>query len=82
MFKRIFDLKPFRSYADIVEALHACGFTPRVLDTLPESVLTPLQDAISMCQPNPPPSWSKDLLQLVNRGDINMALQLRRPPTV
>jgi len=55
--------------------MHDCGFTPQILETLPEAVCIPLQDVIFMCQPNPPSSWSKSLLTLVNRADVGGALR-------
>ncbi|KAH8886958.1 hypothetical protein GQ53DRAFT_796478 [Thozetella sp. PMI_491] len=71
MFVRLFSiLQPAYGYAGLVVAMHESGFTPKILETLPEAILAPLQDAISMSQPQPPSSWSKALLQLVNRPDI------------
>lgn len=73
MFKRLFKIiKPKSTAVEMVEAMRDCGFTRSVLETLPEAVLVPLQDAICLCQPRPPFSWSKDLLDLVNRGDISL----------
>ena len=60
---------------EVVVAMHECGFTPQVLETLPEAVLTPLQDFISLCQPNPPSSWSDAVLALVGRTDMCDVLQ-------
>ncbi|KAK4195518.1 hypothetical protein QBC40DRAFT_19851 [Triangularia verruculosa] len=62
----------------MVTAMYESGFTPQILETLPEAVLTPLQDIIFMCQPNPPPSWSKELLSLVSRTDISTVLRAER----
>ena len=77
MFGKLFNsLKSVRNHVEMVVAMHECGFTPQVLETLPEAILTPLQDVIFMCQPSPPPSWPKDLLKLVNRTDIGDVLQL------
>jgi anaphase-promoting complex subunit 1 len=76
MFRRLFRLlRPTSTYVEMVEAMHACGFTAGVLDSLPEAVLIPFQDAISKCQAHPPLSWSPDLLDLVNRSDVSMALK-------
>ncbi|CCF44508.1 PC_repeat-containing protein [Colletotrichum higginsianum] len=75
MFKRFFEkLTPKGSPASMVEAMHSAGISSRVLETLPEAVLTPLKDSISRCQARPPASWPKDLLELVNRGDMSMIL--------
>lgn len=76
MFEKLFRLLPsVNNHVEMVVAMHDCGFTPQILETLPEAVLTPLQDVIYMCQPNPPPSWPKSLLSLVNRTDIGGVLQ-------
>ncbi|KAM7190155.1 hypothetical protein V8F33_009632 [Rhypophila sp. PSN 637] len=76
MFKKLFgQLKSTRNHVEIVVAMHNCGFTPQMLETLPEAVMTPLQDLIFLCQNNPPPSWPKSLLSLVNRTDICGILQ-------
>ncbi|KXH41341.1 hypothetical protein CSAL01_02821 [Colletotrichum salicis] len=75
MFKRLFEkLTPKSSAANMVEAMHSAGISSRVLETLPEAVLAPLKDSIARCQARPPASWPKDLLKLVNRGDISMVL--------
>lgn len=60
---------------EVVVAMYEARFTSQILETLPEAVLTPLQDIIFMCQPNPPPSWSKELLSLVSRTDISTVLR-------
>lgn len=76
MFRRFFDLLKASTHRfEVVEAMHKCGFTPQVLETLPEAILTTLQDVISICQPNPPPSWPKDLLRLINRTDMTAVLR-------
>jgi anaphase-promoting complex subunit 1 len=75
IFKRFFKaLKRDASAVEMVEAMHECGMTPQFLETLPEAVLVPLQDAMSLCQPHPPSSWSDDLLELVKRSDISLVL--------
>jgi anaphase-promoting complex subunit 1 len=76
MFEKLFArLGVMTHRSEAVVAMHECGFSPQVLETLPEAVLTPLQDMISICQPNPPPSWSKELLALVSRTDMSGVLQ-------
>jgi anaphase-promoting complex subunit 1 len=62
------------SSADFVEALSSAGIDNFMLGTLPEAVLAPLQEAIVQCQAEPPTTWSKDLLAIVGRGDVNMLL--------
>ncbi|KAH6966330.1 hypothetical protein EDB82DRAFT_579922 [Fusarium venenatum] len=83
MFKQFFRLlKPTTSAIQMVEAMRDTGITNLVLDNLPEAVLVPLRDAISLCQPHPPTSWSKDLLELVDRRDISLILTPgKRPKT-
>ncbi|KAG9251035.1 negative regulator of mitosis [Emericellopsis atlantica] len=84
VFKRFFkSLKRNPSAVDMVEAMDECGMIPSFLDTLPEAVLVPLQDAISQCQPHPPSTWSSSLLHLVKRKDIARILtpdEHKRPP--
>lgn len=76
MFEKLFArLASSVSRFEAVVAMHECGFTPQVLETLPEAVVTPLQDIISICQPNPPLSWSKALLELVSRTDMTAVLR-------
>ncbi|KAK5657541.1 hypothetical protein OQA88_3114 [Cercophora sp. LCS_1] len=79
MFDKLFGLLgSISNHVEMVVAMHSCGFTPQVLETLPEAVLTPLQDVIFMCQSNPPSTWPKTLLSLVNRTDIDGLLQPAR----
>lgn len=81
MFKEFFRLlKPTTSAVQMVEAMRDAGITNFVLDSLPEAVLVPLRDAISLCQPHPPTSWSKDLLELVDRRDISLILTPGKRP--
>ena len=62
------------SSAQFVEALSSAGMDVRLLESLPEAVLAPLQEAIVQCQTEPPTTWSKDLLAMVGREDVNMLL--------
>ncbi|KAI5467092.1 putative 20S cyclosome subunit [Mariannaea sp. PMI_226] len=81
MFKQFLrHIRPSTSASQIVETMHDAGITTFVLDTLPEAVIVPLQDAISLCQPHPPSTWSKDLLELVKRSDINVILAPGKRP--
>lgn len=64
----------------MVEAMQECGMTSHFLETLPEAILVPLQDAISLCQPHPPASWNDELLQLVKRSDISLILAPEKRP--
>ncbi|QPG93648.1 hypothetical protein C2857_001382 [Epichloe festucae Fl1] len=81
MFKRFFKvIKPKSTAVEMVEAMRDCGFTSFVLETLPEAVLVPLQDAISLCQPHPPSGWSNELLDLVKRSDISLIVNPNRKP--
>ncbi|KAG6010545.1 hypothetical protein E4U21_005898 [Claviceps maximensis] len=81
MFKRFFKMtKPTSTAVEMVEAMQDCGFTNYVLETLPEAVLVPLRDAISLCQPHPPSEWSEELLALVKRSDISLIVQPSKKP--
>ncbi|KAK4167020.1 hypothetical protein QBC43DRAFT_12229 [Cladorrhinum sp. PSN259] len=80
MFHKLFGLLGSSTHRyNTVLAMHESGFTPQILETLPEAVLTPLQDIIFMCQPNPPPSWPKDILSLVSRTDVSAVLRPGKP---
>ncbi|KAH7629415.1 putative APC1 protein [Sordaria sp. MPI-SDFR-AT-0083] len=76
MFKKLFELlKSAKDRFEAVAAMHSAGFTPQVLETLPEAILIPLQDFIFICQPSPPLSWPTELLKLVNRTDVSTILK-------
>lgn len=62
------------SSTQFVEALSSAGMDIQLLETLPEAILAPLQEAIVQCQTEPPTTWSKDLLAMVGREDVNMLL--------
>lgn len=57
-----------------VESLASAGINVLFLETLPESILAPLQEAIVKCQAEPPTTWSKELLAIAGREDVNMLL--------
>ncbi|PHH62894.1 hypothetical protein CDD81_6612 [Ophiocordyceps australis] len=79
MFKRFFKLaRPNATAVQMVEAMRDCGLTNAVLETLPEGLVVPLQDAIALCQAHPPSSWGPDLLELVKRSDIDLILSPRK----
>ncbi|KAM4056581.1 anaphase-promoting complex subunit 1 domain-containing protein [Hirsutella rhossiliensis] len=83
MFKRFFKLVRQRTTAvQMVEAMRDCGFNRHVLETLPEAISAPLQDAISLCQPHPPSEWTNDLLDLVKRSDISLILVPKKRPRI
>ncbi|ROW08743.1 hypothetical protein VPNG_06380 [Cytospora leucostoma] len=83
LFNKFFSsLTPSTTYVEVVELMNRCGFTVNILESLPEAVLTPLKDAISMCQARPPTAWSKELLALVHRSDIAVMLKRHRPQQV
>ncbi|ROV88159.1 hypothetical protein VSDG_09294 [Cytospora chrysosperma] len=80
MFATFFSsVRPTTNHVEVVELMDRCGFTVDILETLPEAVLTPLKDAISMCQARPPTAWSRKLLSLVHRSDIATMLKRHRP---
>ncbi|KAI1378158.1 hypothetical protein F4677DRAFT_36711 [Hypoxylon crocopeplum] len=76
MFEDLFRILSLRNRSpiDFVEAIFQSGITPIVLESLPEYVLAPLQDAIAQCQPCPPSTWTRELLDLVNRSDVGAVL--------
>ena len=62
------------SSSHFVEALVSAGMDSLLLETLPEAVLAPFREAIAHCQSEPPTTWSKRLLAIVGREDVNMLL--------
>lgn len=78
MFANLFRrLKPARTGREMVEVMFDCGFTAQVLETLPEAILVPLQDAIFVCQSEPPTTWPSPLLELINRTDVSSMFKPR-----
>ncbi|RYC55064.1 hypothetical protein CHU98_g11144 [Xylaria longipes] len=57
-----------------VQAIHQSDITSKILESLPEAILVPLRDAITQCQPNPPPEWSRGILELIDRADVGSIL--------
>jgi hypothetical protein len=75
LFTQFFDsMQPGWTAAHFVEALAAAGMDLLLLESLPEAILAPLQEALVQCQTEPPTAWSKDLLAIVGREDVNMLL--------
>ncbi|KAL6893227.1 hypothetical protein HDV57DRAFT_226925 [Trichoderma longibrachiatum] len=80
-FRRFFRLlQPNTTAVQMVEAMKDCGLTNHVLDTLPEAILVPLRDAIALCQPHPPSSWTEEMLEFVKRTDISLVLASNKRP--
>jgi anaphase-promoting complex subunit 1 len=75
LFEKFFGLmQPNWSSIQFVEALAEAGMDTLLLETLPEAVLGPLREALVQCQMEPPTTWSKDLLAIAGREDVNMLL--------
>lgn len=75
IFKRFFELVSTDWLpAQIVESYYFAGGNALILETLPEAILAPLQEAIIYCQSAPPSNWSENLLALIGREDVNMSL--------
>ncbi|KAJ5046374.1 uncharacterized protein L3040_003618 [Drepanopeziza brunnea f. sp. 'multigermtubi'] len=64
----------------LVEALSSAGADQLFLETLPEAVLAPLQEAIVKSQAEPLSSWDKKLLSLVGREDMTVLLTPGKKP--
>ncbi|KAF8860636.1 hypothetical protein BDZ45DRAFT_800579 [Acephala macrosclerotiorum] len=76
LFEHFFSaMQPSWSAVQFVEALSAAGADSLLLETLPESILVPLQEAVVQSQTEPPANWSKELLALVGREDVTMLLK-------
>ncbi|CZT42602.1 related to bimE protein [Rhynchosporium secalis] len=84
LFERLFSaMRTDWTSQQIVEALSSAGANQLMLETLPEAVLAPLQEAIVKSQAEPPATWNKDLLSLIGRQDVGMLLTPgQRPPQV
>ncbi|RDL32567.1 Uncharacterized protein BP5553_09023 [Venustampulla echinocandica] len=67
-------MQPGWSPVQFVESLATAGINVLLLETLPEAILAPLQEAIAQCQAEPPTTWSKELLAIAGREDVNMLL--------
>ena len=81
LFKSFFSkMKDNWSSVEFVEALASAGMDTLLLETLPESILAALQESIVECQAEPPTSWSKKLLAIVGREDVNILLTPGRRP--
>lgn len=82
LFERFFGtMKPSWSAVQLVEALSSAGADSLLLQTLPEAILVPLQEAVIQSQTEPPPNWSKELLALVSREDVTMLLKPGQRPS-
>ena len=68
------------SSTQFVEGLSSAGMDLQLLETLPEAVVAPLQEAIAQCQIEPPTMWSKDLLAMIGREDVHMLLSPGQRP--
>lgn len=68
------------SAVQFVEGLSAAGMDTLLLESLPEPILAPLEEAIIACQTLPPITWSKDLLAIVGREDVNVLLSPGQRP--
>ncbi|KIW02860.1 uncharacterized protein PV09_05913 [Verruconis gallopava] len=62
-----------------IEAITEAGISPRMLETLPSSIIAILKDILTQCQAYPPTTWSSDLLDLINREDLALLASGRQP---
>ncbi|TQS36740.1 hypothetical protein Golomagni_02801 [Golovinomyces magnicellulatus] len=77
IFERFFQLvKTDWIPSQIIESFSSAGGDIQTLETLPEAILAPLQEAIMFCESQPPINWNKTLLALVGREDVNLSLKL------
>ncbi|KAG9245464.1 hypothetical protein BJ878DRAFT_18018 [Calycina marina] len=67
-------IQPNCSAVQMVEALSSAGMDNVMLESLPETILSPLREAIVRCQAEPPIEWSTRLLSIVGREDVNILL--------
>ncbi|CAI6338831.1 unnamed protein product [Periconia digitata] len=57
-----------------VELIEKVGITMQMLSTFPEAAQAPLMEFITRCQTNPPTTWSRSLLRLIQREDMDLAM--------
>ena len=55
-----------------VELMARHHITGETLETLPESIAASFKEAISKCERHPPTTWSRNLLDLVGREDLDI----------
>ena len=60
------------SPAITVELMAKHGITGTVLETLPEGLAAPFREAIARCEKDPPTTWPSELLQLIDRDDLDI----------
>ncbi|KAF2751616.1 hypothetical protein M011DRAFT_414289 [Sporormia fimetaria CBS 119925] len=58
-----------------VELMERCRISTRILETLPEAARAPLMEALMRCQANPPTTWPRSLLELVQREDLDVTAE-------
>ncbi|KAF2096880.1 hypothetical protein NA57DRAFT_42971 [Rhizodiscina lignyota] len=66
--------------ASQVELMAHCGIDRSMIETLPESVLAPLKEALVRCEANPPTTWNAALLKLIGRDDLNRLSEFGKDP--
>lgn len=59
---------------DKIKLLHRWGLTRSIIETFPEGVSAPLYEAIMQSQVRASTSWNAGLLELIDRGDLNMSM--------
>ncbi|KAJ8608112.1 hypothetical protein MRB53_039861 [Persea americana] len=55
---------------DILKAMHKCGITMAILETLPAGIATPLREAVTKSELSPANTWPDHLLRLAGREDL------------
>lgn len=58
--------------AVIIKAMSNCGISAEVLESFPGAIAAPFREAVARCERKPPTTWSKSLLQLVGRDDLDL----------
>ncbi|KAI9847292.1 MAG: Anaphase-promoting complex subunit 1 [Sclerophora amabilis] len=66
------------SAEDIINVLIKVGIDTHFLETLPEGILTPLREALVTSQADPPTTWTKPSLDLVDRNDLSILLSTEK----
>ena len=61
--------------ASRVELVLKCGLTAEMIETFPDGIAAPLRQAIVSCQALPSSSWTKALLELIDRTDLRAGME-------
>lgn len=74
------ELHRFSSSLDRIKLLYRWGLTRSVIETFPEGVSAPLQEAVMQAQVRASTSWNVTPLELIDREDLFMSMNTNNSP--